>query len=237
MSTDIAKQQNGIATGSYSSSEMEQFRINCENFLTRLNAEPTPESIGKTPDGKAKTIAISHTEMTLDEFFFGLWDTEHFRWERIANEIVGAIDLVVVHPVTGRVIRRTGAASIQIMTDAVPDELKNDRKAKNRWQLDMENKKSNSLDMGFPKLKSECLKNAAQSFGKRFGRDLNREIKDNYSPLVGPAAQRKHEQERVKALIEETTELKHLTNDLWEAANTHGLIGLFNEKRKALGGE
>lgn len=45
------------------------------------------------------------------------------------------------------------------------------------------------------------------------------------------------EANRVQALIEEATELKHLTNDLWEAANTHGLIALFNEKRKALGGE
>lgn len=38
--------------------------------------------------------------------------------------------------------------------------------------------------MGFPKLKAECLKNAAQSLGKIFGRDLNRKQKDTFNPLL-----------------------------------------------------
>jgi len=53
---------------------------------------------------------------------------------------------------------------------------------RNQWALNPSNKKANALDMAFPKLKSECLKNAAQSLGKIFGRDLNRKNADKYQP-------------------------------------------------------
>jgi hypothetical protein len=39
------------------------------------------------------------------------------------------------------------------------------------------------LDLAFPKLKAECVKNAALSLGKLFGRDLNRKNKDEYKPF------------------------------------------------------
>jgi hypothetical protein len=77
-------------------------------------------------------------------------------------------------------IRRTGAASIVIMVDRVPDGVIGVER--NQWALNPSNKKANALDMAFPKLKAECLKNAAQSLGKVFGRDLNRKNKDTYKP-------------------------------------------------------
>lgn len=124
--------------------------------------------------------------MTLDEFFFGLWSTENFKWSVIQNEVVGSLDLVVCHPVNGMMIRRIGAASIIIQVDKVPADLVG--KARNEWALNASNKKSNALDLGFPKLKAECLKNAAQSLGKIFGRDLNRDKKigqsDTFNPII-----------------------------------------------------
>jgi hypothetical protein len=121
--------------------------------------------------------------MTLDELFLGQWSTTNFTWSAIANEVQGAITLEVLHPVTGEKIIRQGAASVIITVDRVPDELKNDPHARNRWALSPENKKPNALDLSFPKLKAECLKNAAQSLGKIFGRDLNRSRKDQYKPF------------------------------------------------------
>lgn len=39
--------------------------------------------------------------------------------------------------------------------------------------------------MAYPKLKAECLKNAAKTLGKVFGRDLNRREKvDTYQPVL-----------------------------------------------------
>jgi len=153
-----------------------------QKFQQRLNAEPAFESVESTPDKKASTVVISHIEMTLDEMFFGQWKTENFKWNAIANEVQASLELVVVHPVTGYEIRRTGAASVVIMVDRVPDQIKDDAQLRNQWALSPSNKKPNALDMAFPKLKSECLKNAAQSLGKVFGRDLNRRNKDQYKP-------------------------------------------------------
>lgn len=178
---------------------LREFRLKLQAFNERLNRLPPPESIDKTPDGQAYTILISHIEMTLDEFFFGLWETYDFKWGLLANEVVGALVLEVTHPVTGKQLRRTGAASIQIMVDAMPDEYKaqagdsyedkmRKKRLRNEWSLNPSNKKAAALDMGFPKLKAECLKNAAQSFGKLFGRDLNRKKADEFKGLTKQAA-------------------------------------------------
>lgn len=151
-------------------------------FTQKLNKEPDSKEFQKTPDGKAFSIPISFIEMTLDEIFFGQWSTENFKWSVVTNEVQGSIDLVIVHPVTGKELRRTGAASIIIMVDKAPDEIQGQER--NQWALNPSNKKSNALDLGFPKLKAECLKNAAQSLGKIFGRDINRKHKDNFSPTL-----------------------------------------------------
>lgn len=154
-----------------------------QKFQKRLNAEPPIESIEQTPDRKASTVVISHIEMTLDELFFGQWSTTSFTWDAIANEVQGSLELHVIHPVSGETITRTGAASVVIMVDKVPDSIKDNPQARNEWALSASNKKANALDMAFPKLKAECLKNAAQSLGKIFGRDLNRKNKDQYKPF------------------------------------------------------
>jgi hypothetical protein len=154
-----------------------------QRFQSRLNQEPNDEGIESTPDRKARTLVISHVEMTLDELFFGQWKTENFQWSAISNEVQASIELVVVHPVTGFEIRRVGTASVIIMVDKVPDDIKDDPIQRNRWALNSDNKKPNALDLAFPKLKSECLKNASLSLGKIFGRDLNRKNKDVYRPF------------------------------------------------------
>lgn len=192
---------------------LNDFRLALQGFTNRINQGPDAKAIGATADGNAKTIYISHIEMTLDEYFFGLWETENFRWQLISNEVVGSIDLVVTHPVTGLKYRRTGAAAIQIMVDAVPDDLKFNphdtkeqaerrKKDRNQWALDVQNKKPAALDMGFPKLKAECVKNAALSLGKLFGRDINRDTDktDTFSPLVKKILEIPEE---LKAVIEE----------------------------------
>lgn len=173
-----------LTANSLAVANVEEFRLNCQNFTQKLNATPSEESKDSTPDGRAKTILISHIEMLLDEYFFGLWTTENFKWNVVSNEIVGSIDLIIYHPSAMMPIKRVGAAAIQIMVDKVPDQIKNDPQKKNEWALNVSNKKSNALDMSFPKLKAECLKNAANSLGQIFGRDLNRKKKDVFNPLL-----------------------------------------------------
>jgi hypothetical protein len=173
-----------------------------QKFQQMLNASPDQVGIESTPDGKARTLVISHVETTLDEMFFGHWRTENFKWERMANEVVGSIDLIVIHPISGYEIRRSGAASIVIMVDKAPQNIQGTER--NRWALNAENKKSNALDLAFPKLKTECIKNAAVSLGKLFGRDLNRNNIDIYKPfnLKGKLAPMNKDMQYINELID-----------------------------------
>lgn len=166
----------------------EKLRILLQNFANKLNAEPNPAEFEKTPDGKANFLPISFIEMTLDEIYLGRWSHENYKWSAITNEVQGSIELVLIHPITGDTIRRTGAASIVITVDSLSDESKDKmtKQERNLYALNPENKKPNALDMGFPKLKQECVKNAAQSLGKVFGRDINRKKRDVFRPMLAP---------------------------------------------------
>ena len=155
-----------------------------EQFNSKINQPPPQNELAKTPDGKALSLPISFIEMKLDEIYLGQWGIQNFTTKVIANEVVGECELWVIHPVTELKIVRTGAAAIQIMVDKVPDGLQG--KERNEWALNLSNKKASALDLGYPKLKAETLKNAAQSLGKLFGRDINRKLFDEYTPEYMP---------------------------------------------------
>lgn len=166
---DEQKQQAVIAISEQSDTSA---LIKIQKFTALMYKSPPAESIGETPDGKAKTVTISHIETTLDELFFGQWSLTDTHYQREFNEVIGSGVLTVINPITGREIKRTGFAAIQITQDA----------GSSLSQFN-DTKKKNALDLSFPKLKAEILKNAAQSLGPIFGRDLNRKIKDTYNPL------------------------------------------------------
>lgn len=165
---------------------IKQEKLTLQAFVERLNKNPEQSELSKTPDGKAFDYSISFVEMTLDEMFLGMWSTKNFKWNIMQNEVQGSLDLEVFHPVANQWITRVGAGSIVIMVDALSEEQKKKMTAQERnlYALDVANKKSNALDMAFPKLKAECLKNAAKSLGKAFGRDLNRKLVDNFKRQI-----------------------------------------------------
>jgi len=209
-----------------------------QKFQQMLNAEPDAAGVESTPDKKAQTLVISHVETTLDELFFGHWRTENFKWSTIANEVQASLELVVIHPISGYELRRVGAASVIIMVDKVPDNVfGSDR---NRWALNPDNKKANAMDLAFGKLKSECLKNAALSLGKVFGRDLNRKNKDTYKPFkLKGALGRGHEQDvaYVRELIQQATDLTQLAK-IFKACSPEILAEVgeeINNKKQSFG--
>jgi hypothetical protein len=155
--------------------EPEKLKLLMQDFTRRLNAEPDPREFDKTPDGKAQTLPISFVEMTLDELFLGQWELSDVHSQQIFNEVVGTGILTVWHPVTGRPLKRAGFGAVVITQDK--DALVSD--------FNM-TKKKNALDLTFPKLKAEILKNAAQSLGKIFGRDINRKLRDVFKPALKP---------------------------------------------------
>ena len=146
-----------------------------QDFTRRLNLEPDPKEFDKTPDGKARTLPISFVEMTLDELYLGQWELSDVSYQQIFNEVVGTAILTVWNPLTGRPLRRAGFASVIIMQDANASIAEFNA-----------TKKKNALDLSFPKLKAEILKNAAASLGKIFGRDINRKSVDAFKPALKP---------------------------------------------------
>ncbi len=149
-----------------------EIRKRLQNFSKLLNKDPQQANVRKNPyANNSKYLPISFVEMKLDELFFGLWQTENFKTQVVMNEIVGSIDLLIFHPTANAWLRRTGSAAVQVQMKS------------GSGVLDAENKIKNTLTKDYPHLKAECLKNAARSLGKAFGRDLNRDFEDSYSPI------------------------------------------------------
>jgi hypothetical protein len=141
-----------------------------EKYMMFLNDAPKKFEVNKLARG-AKYVPIGEVEKTLDELYLGLWSTENFNYQVVANEIVGSIDLKVFHPITQTWITRIGAAAVQIM-------VQKDQPAEMQYKI------KNALETGFPKLKAECVKNAARSLGVIFGRNLNRKATSNGETLT-----------------------------------------------------
>lgn len=161
-----------------------------EQFTKILNTDPPKSSIQKTPDGRADTMPISFVEAKLDEVYLRQWGAEDIHVQQIANEVLVWLTLWVIDPQTKTRITRPGFSAVQIMVDKAPDGMHGPDK--NAWALNMQNKKPNALYLAFPKAKSLAIKNAAQSLGIIFGRNLNRKHEDEpgdfYTNIANDAA-------------------------------------------------
>ena len=195
-----------------------------EQFGTFVNRQPKSEEIKVNKyAGNSKYLPISFIETTLDELFMMDWTTENFQYQVVANELIGSLELVFTHPISGRVIRRVGAA-------AVPIQMK-----KGSDVSQFENKIHNTLVKDFPHLKASCLANAARSIGKLFGRDLNRKDNDTYQPMFLGGVQK--EASSVSDKIEKCKNLEVLETIFQEnqdaiLASTE-LIGKYKSKKKS----
>lgn len=151
-----------------------------------LQKEPDKKELKTNKFANNSTyLPISFLEMTLDEIFFGLWQTKNFQTEGIANEIVGSIELWYFHPTAKTWLCRIGAGAVQIQFEAEYETLPDGTKKKQKTDItDISKKITNTLTKDYPHLKAECFRNACLSLGKTFGRDLNREFDDQYKPII-----------------------------------------------------
>ena len=228
--------------------DMKDMVFKLQGFQKLTNKDVEVEKLESHPFVKAMYLPISFMEMTLDEIFFGLWETKDFKWLQVSNEITATMELRVFHPLAKCWITRTGVAAIQIMTDSFPDQLpqnatvqqKSEYKVKkNNWALDLDNKKAGALTNGiFAALKADCFKNACISLGKYFGRDVNRKMTDDYNPLVPDNREEINElkqqiSEAIQLIQDEELRTKYVTLMLDAEANGKETIqfckGILNE--------
>jgi hypothetical protein len=115
-------------------------------------------------------------------------------------------------------LTRVGAGAAQI------------RVAKDANITDISKKIKTALQMDFPHMKAECLKNAAKSVGKYFGRDLNRDYFEKYEPMIKAGSELV---KRTKQHIKDSTHLSQL-EECEPQCNTEELQNLYKTRKEEL---
>lgn len=118
--------------------------------------------------GNYRYLPIGFLENEMDRLFMKLWQTKNFRWQVVANEIIGTIEIHYYHPVLRQWLCREGSASVMI-------QMKSEKNGGDGDITNVKNKITNTLEKDFPHLKADCFRNGVKSLGRRFGRDMNRE--------------------------------------------------------------
>lgn len=183
-------------------------KIALQKFNKYLNNPPKQADVRvNKAANNTKYLPISFLEMELDELMFGQWGTSNFHYSVIGNEVAGKITLWFIHPVTGLRIEREGAAAtmIRCKKDTIPS---------------FESKIANALGMDIPHLKTDCIRNAISSLGKRFGRDLNREHTDIFQGLIPETVE--------QVAIEANTQSESLLEQLQQCTTQDEVNTLFN---------
>jgi len=139
--------------------------LSTEEITSRLAKPPLKSAIKER--NNQKYLAISYVEKLLDTYFtpFG-WQVTNFQVVTAVNEVCGSLQLQVRNPDTGEWISRLGTGAVMIQMRA------------GSTVLNVENKISNAMEKMYPKLKADCIRNAAKGLGKAFGRDLGRKAAD-----------------------------------------------------------
>lgn len=135
--------------------------VRMKNFQRNLNRSPHQSQV-KTNKfaNNSQYIPISHLEMLADKFFYQNWDFVIVSHEMIGNSIVVHGRLTAFHPIHHKDLTRDGIAAIDIQVDKDGRAL------------------AKSLQKAYPTAKAMAFKNAVQTLGKAFGRDVSRSIED-----------------------------------------------------------
>ena len=147
-----------------------------EAFQNWLNKTPAKSEIKTNPyAGNSQYIPIGIIEQRLDEMYAGLWCIDECHLQVIANSVVCALTLKVFHPVAKIWINRSGIGAIPIQLN------------KGESEMSFSTIKSDAIRKNAPAAKSQAIRNAAQSLGSVFGRNLNRDDVGDFTPLTDQA--------------------------------------------------
>lgn len=133
-----------------------------------LNAEPKAEWVKVHPLSKQKYMPIERIEYLLT-VIFGSWSVEVKEVKLIANSLAVTVRLNVKNPLTGETMYQDGIG-------AMPIQIKKD----SGGAIDFQNMNSNAIQLGAPAAESYAIKDAAEKFGKIFGKDVNRKDSVKY---------------------------------------------------------
>lgn len=192
MSTELTKRNLPSLNDLYNDVE---FIAKQNDLNILLNAEPKREWIKEHPAAKGVMyLPIERVEYLLT-YIFSKWRVEVKETKVIANAVQVTVRLHVLDPITGDWDWQDGIGAAPIQTK------------KGASATDTANITHDAVVKAAPSAKSYAIKDAAELFGKVFGKDLNRKEILPYTGLDG-----KIDLSVIECSPEQMNELKDLTN-------------------------
>lgn len=140
-------------------------------FMVLLNQEPPAKwlqahPIATTKNAKGDKVPVMFLPIERVEYLltriFTKWSVEIRSTSVMANSVAVTIRLTVRNPVTGEQEWNDGVGAAPIQTD------------QGKGAMDWNFAKSTGVQIALPAAESYAIKDAAEKFGKIFGKDLNR---------------------------------------------------------------
>jgi hypothetical protein len=144
-----------------------------QNALTvLLNQNPPAQWLVTHPMIRDyKYIPIEKVEYLLTRIF-GNWSVEIRNTQIVANSVVVTVRIHVINPVNGQPMWQDGIGAAPIQTD------------KGAGATDWNAVKTDGVQKAAPSAESYAIKDAAEKFGKIFGRDVSRKTTMDYNGLL-----------------------------------------------------
>lgn len=144
-----------------------------QNALTvLLNQDPPAKWLVQHPMIRDyRYIPIEKIEYLLTRIF-GNWNVEIRGTQIVANSVVVTVRLHVNNPISGEAMWQDGIGAAPIQTD------------KGAGATDWNAVKTDGVQKAAPAAETYAVKDAAEKFGKIFGRDVSRKGSMNYTDLL-----------------------------------------------------
>ena len=148
-----------------------------QNALTvLLNQDPPAKWLVQHPMIRDyRYIPIEKIEYLLTRIF-GNWTVEIRSTQIVANSVVVTVRLHVNNPISGELMWQDGIGAAPIQTD------------KGAGATDWNAVKTDGVQKAAPAAESYAVKDAAEKFGKIFGRDVSRKTTMDYNSLLKKSA-------------------------------------------------
>jgi len=148
-----------------------------QNALTvLLNQDPPAKWLLQHPMIRDyKYIPIEKIEYLLTRIF-GNFNVEIRSTQIVANSVVVTVRLHVINPINGQAMWQDGIGAAPIQTD------------KGAGATDWNAVKTDGVQKAAPAAETYAVKDAAEKFGKIFGRDVSRKGSMNYTDLLKKSA-------------------------------------------------
>ncbi len=218
------------------SKELTEVQLKQRNFMVLLNNEPPTDWLKAHPNAKRKNaeglevptmyLPIERVEYLLARVYTKWWVEITFPPQLIGNSVVVTVRLWVVNPITLEKEFQDGTGGAVIQTNA------------GAGATDVIAVKSNGVMLAAPMAETYAIKDAAEKFGKLFGKDLGRSEVIDYSTIIKKKGEKSADEikavelQRLKELIDAAETDEHLLNIEYDilSANTCELSDLFKSK-------